>query len=157
MERTILHVDANCFYASVECLYNPSIRQKPVAVVGDIEKRHGIVLTANYIAKKYNIKTGDVVWEAKRKCPKLVVVEANMPLYIKFSKLMNKILLRYSNLVESFGCDESWVDVTNSQKLFGNGMEIAQRISDEIKYELGITVSIGVSFNKVFAKLKKEE
>lgn len=153
MERTILHVDANCFYASVECLYNPSIRQKPVAVVGDVEKRHGIVLTANYIAKKYNIKTGDVVWEAKRKCPQLVVVEANMPLYIKFSKLMNKILLRYSNLVESFGCDESWVDVTNSQKLFGNGMEIAKNISDTIKYELGITVSIGVSFNKVFAKL----
>lgn len=153
MERTILHVDANCFYASVECLYNPSIRQKPVAVVGDIEKRHGIVLTANYIAKKYNVKTGDVVWEAKRKCPQLVVVEANMPLYIKFSKLMNKILLRYSNLVESFGCDESWVDVTNSQKLFGNGMEIAQSISDTIKCELGITVSIGVSFNKVFAKL----
>ena len=153
MERTILHVDANCFYASVECLYNPEIREKPVAVVGDIEKRHGIVLTANYIAKKYNIKTGDVVWEAKRKCPQLVVVEANMPLYIKFSKLMNKILLRYSNLVESFGCDESWVDVTNSKRLFGDGMEIARQISDAIKYELGITVSIGVSFNKVFAKL----
>ena len=153
MERTILHVDANCFYASVECLYNPEIRNKPVAVVGDIEKRHGIVLTANYIAKKYNVKTGDVVWEAKRKCPKLVVVEANMPLYIKFSKLMNKILLRYSNLVESFGCDESWIDVTNSKRLFGDGMEIAKQISDAIKYELGITVSIGVSFNKVFAKL----
>lgn len=153
MERTILHVDANCFYASVECLYNPEIREKPVAVVGDIEKRHGIVLTANYIAKKYNVKTGDVVWEARRKCPQLVVVEANMPLYIKFSKLMNKILLRYSNLVESFGCDESWIDVTNSKRLFGDGMEIARQISDAIKYELGITVSIGVSFNKVFAKL----
>ncbi len=153
MDRTILHVDANCFYASVECLYNPEIRDKPVAVVGDIEKRHGIVLTANYIAKKYNVKTGDVVWEAKRKCPKLVVVEANMPLYIRFSKLMNKILLRYSDLVESFGCDESWIDVTNSKRLFGDGLEIAKQISDTIKYELGITVSIGVSFNKVFAKL----
>ena len=153
MDRTILHVDANCFYASVECLYNPEIRNKPVAVVGDIEKRHGIVLTANYIAKKYNVRTGDVVWEAKRKCPQLVVVEANMQLYIKFSRLMNKILLRYSNLVESFGCDESWVDVTNSKRLFGDGMEIAQKISDAIKTELGITVSIGISFNKVFAKL----
>lgn len=153
VDRTILHVDANCFYASVECLHNPAIRNKPVAVVGDVEKRHGIVLTANYIAKKQNVKTGDVVWEAKRKCPELVLVETNMPLYIKFSRLMNEILLDYSDNVESFGCDESWVDVTHSAKIGGSGMEIAKKISERVKSELGITVSIGVSFNKVFAKL----
>ena len=153
MDRTILHVDANCFYASVECLYNPEIRNKPVAVVGDIEKRHGIVLTANYIAKKYNVKTGEAIFEAKIKCPGLVVVKADMQLYMKFSRLMKKILLRYSDLVESFGSDEAWVDVTNSRRIFGDGEQIAKSISDTIKYELGITVSIGVSYNKVFAKL----
>ena len=154
MERTILHVDANCFYASVECLYNSHIQNKPVAVVGDVEKRHGIVLTANYIAKrKFGVKTGDVVWEAKRKCPNLVIRQSNMPLYIKVSKRMNQILLRYSDMVEAFGIDESWIDVTNSRQIFGSGMEIAQRISEEVKKEIGITVSIGVSFNKVFSKL----
>lgn len=154
MDRTILHVDANCFYASVECLHNPDIRDKPVAVVGDIEKRHGIVLTANYIAKKgYNIKTGEAVFEAKNKCPELVVVKADMQLYMKFSGLMKNILLRYSDLVESFGSDEAWVDVTNSRRIFGDGEKIAKSISDTVKYELGITVSVGVSFNKIFAKL----
>lgn len=154
MDRTILHIDANCFYASVECLYNPDIRNKPVAVVGDVEKRHGIILTANYIAKRcFGVKTGETVWQAKKKCPKLVTIGANMPLYIKFSKYMNKILARYSDMVESFGCDESWIDVTNSTKIFGSGYDIARQISDTIKFELGITVSIGVSFNKIFAKI----
>lgn len=153
MDRTILHVDANCFYASVECLHNPDIRNKPVAVVGDIEKRHGIILTANYIAKKYNVKTGEAIFEARQKCPNLVLVKANMGLYMKFSRLIKEILLRYSDMVESFGSDEAWLDVTNSRKLFGNGEEIAKSISNTVKQELGITVSIGVSFNKVFAKL----
>ena len=154
MERVILHVDANCFYASVECACNPEIKNCPVAVVGDVEKRHGIVLAANYIAKRqFGIKTGDVVWEAKRKCPQLVLRQSNMPLYIEFSKILNKILLRYTDRVESFGIDESWLDVTHSAKIFGTGMEIAKCISEEVKSELGITVSIGVSFNKIFAKL----
>lgn len=154
MDRTILHVDANCFYASVECLYHPEFRDKPVAVVGDVEKRHGIILTANYIAKrKYGIKTGEPLFEAKMKCRDLEAVKCNMPLYMKFSQKLKEILYRYSDLVESFGIDEAWVDVTNSRRLFGSGEEIAVQISNTVKYELGITVSIGVSFNKAFAKL----
>ena len=154
MDRTILHVDANCFYASVECLYRPELRDNPMAVVGDVEKRHGIILTANYIAKRnYGIKTGEPLFQAKLKCPQLAAVKSNMPLYIKFSKRLKEILFRYSDLVESFGIDEAWVDVTDSRKLFGSGEEIAEQINRTVKEELGITVSIGVSFNKAFAKL----
>jgi DNA polymerase IV len=152
MERVILHSDANSFYASVECLYHPEIRDKPVAVGGDVEARHGIILTKNQIAKKYNIKTGEALWQAKQKCPDLVIVPPNFPLYMRFSKMARKIYLDYTDQVEPFGLDEAWLDVTGSA-VKGDGLTIAKEISARIKYEMGITVSIGVSYNKIFAKL----
>ncbi|MCQ2514515.1 MAG: DNA polymerase IV [Ruminococcus sp.] len=149
-ERTILHSDCNGFYASVECFHNPTIRNKPVAVSGDAENRHGIILAKNEIAKKYNIKTGEAIWQAKQKCPELVTVSAHFDLYKRFSKMARRIYSEYTNLVEPFGLDEAWLDVTNT---FGkSGIEIAEEIRERIKNELGITVSIGVSFNKIFAK-----
>lgn len=151
--RTILHSDCNGFYASVECLYNPKIRNKPVAVSGNAENRHGIILTKNEIAKKYGVKTGETIWQAKQKCPELITVSPNFDLYQRFSKLCKQIYFEYTDRVESFGLDEAWLDVTGSQLLYTNGYHIAQQIRCRIKRELGITVSIGVSFNKIFAKL----
>ena len=153
MDRVILHSDANSFYASVECLYNPKIRNKPVVVGGNEENRHGIVLAGNQIAKKYGIKTAETLFSARQKCPNLVTIPAHYDLYIKFSKLLNEIYSEYTDLTESFGLDENWLDVTNSNYLFGSGEEIAEKIRKRVFYELGITVSIGVSFNKIFAKL----
>lgn len=152
MERVILHSDCNSFYASVECLHRPEIRDKPVAVGGDVEQRHGIILAKNQIAKKYNIKTGEALWQARRKCPDLVIVPPRFELYMRFSRMARKIYMDYTDQVEPFGLDECWLDVTGSG-IKGNGMEIAREISSRIKYELGITVSIGVSYNKIFAKL----
>ncbi|MEI6579123.1 MAG: DNA polymerase IV [Eubacteriales bacterium] len=152
MERSILHVDCNKFYASVECLHRPEIRNLPVVVGGDVELRHGIVLTKNDIASKYEIKTGEAIWQAKQKCPGLVVVKPNFPLYLRFSKLARDIYGDYTDQIEPFGLDECWLDVTGSG-IFGDGMQIAQEIRKRIKFELGITVSIGVSYNKIFAKL----
>ena len=152
MDRTILHVDANCFYVSVETALNPQLRDKPAAVVGDTEKRHGIVLTANYIAKRvYGIKTGDTVWQAEKKCPDLVQIKTHMQLYKEYSMKMRDILYSYSDYVEPFGCDEAWVELKGVVK--ENGEKIAHHIRRRIKKELGITVSVGVSFNKAFAKL----
>jgi DNA polymerase-4 len=154
MERVILHSDLNSFYASVECLYNPDIRDKPVAVGGSVELRHGIILAANTIAKKgYGIKVGEAIWQAKQKCPDLVVVPPNYSLYIRFSKEAKEIYKTYTDLIESFGIDEAWLDVTESTKLFGTGEKIADEIRYRIKEELGLTASIGVSYNKIFAKL----
>lgn len=153
MNRTILHCDLNSFYASVECLYNPKIRAKPVAVGGSQEQRHGIVLAKNQIAKSFGIKTGEAIWQAKSKCPDLVVVPPNYNLYLKFSKLAKNIYSDYTDLIESFGIDECWLDVSESINLFGNGTKIAYEIKERIKDELGITASLGVSFNKIFAKL----
>lgn len=150
--RTVLHSDCNSFYASVECLYHPEIRDKPVAVGGDEEKRHGIILAKNEHAKKFNIRTGETIFSAKKKCPDLVVVPPNFKRYVMFSDKIKKIYLDYTDMVEPFGLDEAWLDVTGSSRI-GGGVRIAQEISDRIKYELGITVSIGVSFNKIFAKL----
>ncbi|WP_020072456.1 Y-family DNA polymerase [Faecalispora sporosphaeroides] len=150
MERTILHSDCNSFYASVECLHRPEIRDKPVAVGGDVEQRHGIILAKNELAKKYNIKTGEALWQARQKCPDLVIVPPHFELYQRFSKLCHKIYLDYSDRVEPFGLDECWVQVTAKD---ANGALLAQEISQRIKSELGITVSIGVSYNKIFAKL----
>lgn len=152
MDRIILHIDANSFFASVECAMNPQIADKPVAVVGDKEKRHGIVLAANYIAKKeYGIKTGDTVYMAERKCPDLIKRDVHMQEYLKYTKRIREILCSYSDYVEPFSCDEAWVELCGPLK--NAGMETAERIRKRIKNELGITVSIGVSFNKVFAKL----
>ena len=152
MERKILHIDADCFYASVECFCNPEIRDKPVAIAGDPEKRHGIILTANYIAKRTGIKTGEAIWKAREKCPDLVVVKADMKKYRKFSDMMREIISEYSDYMECFGCDEAWIDVSYAK----DGECIAKEIKRRIKIELGITVSIGVSFNKVFAKLASD-
>ncbi len=152
MERVILHSDCNSYYASVECLHHPEIRDKPVAVGGDVEQRHGIILAKNQLAKRYNIKTGEALWQAKQKCPDLVIMPPNYNLYMRFSKMARQIYLDYTDQVEPFGLDEAWLDVTGST-IKGNGLSIAKEISDRIKFELGITVSIGVSFNKIFAKL----
>lgn len=153
MDRTILHVDQNCFYASVEMLHHPELEGKPLAVGGDPQARHGIVLTANYAAKKYGVKTGMVLWQAGQVCPGLVVLPPRMDLYMRFSKLAKEIYSEYTDRQQSFGLDEAWLDCTESMEIKGSGMEIAQEISRRIKYELGLTVSIGVSWNKIFAKL----
>nr|WP_320025349.1 DNA polymerase IV [uncultured Acetobacterium sp.] len=152
MERVILHSDINSFYANVECLYHPEIRNLPVAVGGNPEKRHGIILAKNQKAKEAGVKTGEALWQARQKCPNLVVMPPNYELYLRFSRLARKIYNRYSNQVEPFGLDESWFDVTNSVKIHGSGEEIAQKVSQDIQNDLGITVSIGVSWNKIFAK-----
>ena len=149
-DRVILHSDCNGFYASVECLHNPKLRNKPVAVSGDAKNRHGIILAKNEIAKKYGVKTGDTIWQAKKKCPELVTVLPNFELYKKFSEMTRQIYSEYSDRVEPFGLDEAWIDVTNI--MGANGVETAKEIKERVKTELGITVSIGVSFNKVFAK-----
>lgn len=151
--RTILHCDINNFYASVECLYNPSLRDKPLAVTGAKEERHGIVLAKNYPAKAYGIKTGDVIWEAKQKCPELVTVPADFDKYLRFSKMIKQIYYDYTDLIEPFGIDEAWLDVSSSISLCGKGEHIAKLLRKRIYDEFGITASVGVSFNKIFAKL----
>ena len=153
MGRTILHSDANCFYASVEHLHHPELKGKPIAVGGDPEARHGIVLTADYIAKKRGVKTGMALWQAKQACPEITFLPPRMDLYLRFSNMAHEIYADYTDLQEPFGIDESWLDVTSSATIKGDGYKIAQEISNRIKSELGITVSIGVSFNKIFAKL----
>lgn len=152
-DRTILHSDMNCFYASVEMLHHPELEGKPLAVGGDPEARHGIVLTANYIAKKCGVKTGMALWQAKQVCPDIIFVPPRMDLYIRFSGMAKEIYAEYTDKIEPYGIDEAWLDVTDSSSIKGDGMKIAQEISDRIKYELGITVSIGISWNKIFAKL----
>ena len=153
MSRVILHSDLNNFYASVECLYNPEIRDHPVAVCGSQSTRHGIVLAKNGIAKEFGVTAGDAVWEARSKCPGLIVVRPNYMQYLRFSILARKIYEDYTNLIEAFGIDENWLDVTESTKLFGSGEQIAYTLRKRIQNELGVTASVGVSFNKVFAKL----
>lgn len=153
MGRVILHCDCNSFFASVEATLNPAYKDVPMAVCGSVEDRHGIVLAKNELAKKYGIKTAETVYSAKKKCPNLVIAKPHYSEYEKFSKRVNEIYLRYTDMVEPFGIDESWLDVTASRKLFGDGLAIAERIRADVKREIGITVSIGVSFNKVFAKL----
>jgi len=153
MGRQILHCDANAFYASVEQQRNPELRGKPVAVCGSQKERHGIVLTASYPAKRSGVKTGQAIWQARQACPNLIVVPPDYPEYMRISGMMREIFNDYTDLVEPFGLDEAWLDVTGSRKLFGAPMEIAQAISARVKFELGITVSIGVSDNKITAKL----
>ena len=153
MPKNILHVDCNCFYASVEVQRRPELRGKPVAVCGDQEARHGIVLTATYPAKRLGVKVGMAIWQAKRACPGLVVLPPDMPEYIRFSRMAREIYEDYTNQVEPFGLDENWLDVTGSTELYGDPMAIATEISDRVKFELGITVSIGVANNKITAKL----
>ena len=153
-DRIILHSDCNCFYAAVEMLHNPGLRDIPMAVGGDPEARHGIILTANYIAKRRGVKVGMALWEARKVCGGLTIVSPNYDEYIRFSRKARKIYMDYTDLVEPYGLDESWIDITHSRDMLGTdtGMSIAKEISDRVKRELGITVSIGVSWNKVYAK-----
>ena len=153
MERTILHCDCNSFYASVECLLNPSLREVPMAVAGDSASRHGIILAKNEAAKKYGIVTAEPVSRALNKCPDLITVPPRHELYEHYSDMINEIYLEYTDLAEKFGIDETWLDVTGSRGLFGDGREIAEILRKRIKKEIGITISVGVSFNKIFAKL----
>lgn len=149
-ERVILHCDLDNFFASVECTFRPELRDVPMAVCGSESDRHGIVLAKNQLAKKAGVKTAQTVWQARSLCPQLVCVPPHMDKYREFSALARQIYLRYTDLVEPFSIDECWLDVTGSALLFGSGEEIAQRISADMQNELGITVSIGVSFCKFF-------
>ena len=151
-DRIILHSDMNSFYASVEMMLDPRLKGKAVAVCGATEERHGIVLAKSELAKKAGVKTGMVNWEARQRCPELILVPPQYDQYLKYSKLAHEIYYRYTDLVEPFGMDECWLDVTASG-VYGTGMEIAEKIRSACREELGLTVSIGVSFNKIFAKL----
>lgn len=152
MERAILHSDLNCFYASVETMLNPTLRDKAVAVCGSTEDRHGIVLAKSEKAKKAGVKTGMVNWEARSICKDLIIVPPQYDQYLKYSQLTRAIYQRYTDLIEPFGMDECWLDVTGS-RVCGDPMIIAEKIRKTVREELGLTVSIGVSFNKIFAKL----
>lgn len=153
MARNILHCDMNNYYASVECMLSPELKQYPVAVCGSVEERHGIVLAKNYKAKAFKVATGDAVWQAKQKCPDLVVVPPHYEEYLKYSKLAKAIYCDYTNQVEPYGMDKCWLDISGTKKLFGNPVDVANEIRERIKFELGLTISVGVSFNKIFAKL----
>ena len=152
-DRVILHCDCNSFFASVETVLNPEYRNVPMAVCGSQSDRHGIVLAKNELAKKYKIQTAETVYSAKKKCPSLVIASPHYSEYSRYSKIVNEIYSRYTDLIEPFGIDESWLDVTASRRLFGSGEKIAEEIRSTVKKETGLTVSIGVSFNKIFAKL----
>ena len=154
MDRVIFHCDCNSFYASVELLSHPELRHQPVAVCGDPASRHGIILAKNEPAKKFGVKTAETIWQARQKCPGLVLLPAHHSLYSRYSKQVNAIYERFTDLVEPFGIDESWLDVTGTLHLFdGDPVALADRIRNTVREELGLTVSVGVSFNKVFAKL----
>lgn len=152
-ERVVLHCDMNCFYASCEMAYHPELQGKPIAVCGDPERRSGIVLTASYPAKRMGVKTGMPLWEAQQHCRDIIFVPAHYDLYTRFSGYTREIFLRFTDQVEPFGLDEAWLDCTGSQQIHGDGPTIAKKISDTVKDELGITCSIGVSWNKILAKL----
>lgn len=152
--RVVFHSDLNNCYASIECMLHPELRGTYLAVCGSTEERHGIVLAKNQLAKKCGVKTGDVIWEAKQKCPQLTIVPPHMEQYLKFSKIVRAIYLRYSPEVEAFGIDESWIEMTGSPLLeHRSPVDVANEIRETVKAETGLTVSIGVSFNKIFAKL----
>lgn len=152
-ERTILHVDLNNFYASVAQLYNPELKDKAFVISGNPETRHGVVLAKNEIAKKAGIVTGESLAEAKRKVKNLFAIPTDFSKYAYKSAQVKNICSEYTPLIESFGLDECWLDVTDSERLFGNGEKIAEEIRRRVKEETGLTVSVGVSFNKIFAKL----
>lgn len=149
----ILHSDLNNFYASVETVLNPSLKNEYLAVCGSEEDRHGIVLAKNEKAKKCGVVTGEPIWKARAKCPSLIIVPPHFEKYQQYSKAVKKIYMDYTDKIESFGLDECWLDVTESVRLFGDGETIAHTIKERVKSETGLTVSVGVSFNKTFAKL----
>lgn len=153
MDRTILHVDMNGFYASVEMLFHPEARLVPMAVGGDAQERHGIILAKNELAKQRGVKTAETIWQAKQKCPGLLLLPPHHDLYHEYYCKANEIYGRYTDLVEPASIDESYLDVTGCQRLFGDGMQVAEAIRQQVKGELGLTVSVGVSFCKYFAKI----
>lgn len=151
--RKILHADLNGFFASVECLLDNTLEGKPVAVTGSVSDRHGVVLAKNQIAKKLGITTGMTAYQAKKLVPDIVFRETHHDLYIKYSRAVKAIYFEYTDYVESFGIDEAWLDITNCKKYGGDAFKIADEIRVRVKEEIGLTISIGISFNKVFAKL----
>ena len=153
MDRTILHCDCNGFYAAVECIDHPQWKEVPMAVCGDPDSRHGIILAKNELAKGYGIKTAETIWQAKEKCRDLLLVPAHHDRYAQVSEQVNHIYRQYTDLVEPFSIDESWLDVTGSRLLFGDGQRIADELRVRVRKEVGVTISAGVSFNKIFAKL----
>lgn len=153
MERDILHCDMNNFFASVECKLNPELKNYPVAVCGSVEERHGIVLAKNELAKAHGVKTAETIASAKAKCKGLVTVPPHFEEYLKYSRLARKIYERYTDLIEPFGMDECWLDISGTRRLFGSPGKVADEIRCAMKEELGLTISVGVSFNKIFAKL----
>ena len=156
-DRVILHCDLNCFFASVELLSHPDLRDIPTAVCGDPASRHGIILAKNEPAKRLGIQTAETIWQAKKKCPGLVLLPPHHGLYREYSRRVNAIYEQYTDLVEPFGIDESWLDITGSMHLFGGDPKaIADTLRRRLRQELGLTISVGVSFNKVFAKLGSE-
>jgi len=142
----------NC-YASIEMLHHPKLRGHPMGVGGSVEQRHGIILARSYEARSYGVKVGQALWEARQKCPGLIIVPPSYDKYLRFSRLFRAILSDYSPNVEPFGLDEAWTDVTGSISKYGSGEKIANEIRERVKFELGVTVSVGVSYNKIFAKL----
>lgn len=151
--RTILHCDLNNFYASVEQKLHPEYDGMPLAVCGDPKARHGIVLAKNQLAKQAGVKTAETIWEAKQKCPELVLVEPHFDEYVKYSKQVFEIYTSFTDRVESFGIDECWLDVTGCERLFGDGKAIADTLRKTVKEKTGLTISVGVSFTKTLAKL----
>ena len=155
-DRVILHCDMNGFYASVELLSHPELRDRPMAVSGDPDSRHGIILAKNQLAKEKGVVTAETIWQARKKCPDLCLVRPHMEKYRYYCEKINAIYQRFTDLVEPFSIDESWLDVTASRRLFGSGRQIADTIRETVKKEYGMTLSAGVSFNKTFAKMGSE-
>ena len=153
MDRVILHCDCNNFFASVESIDHPEYRSVPMAVAGDPSQRHGIILAKNEKAKAMGVQTAETIWQAQRKCPNLLLLPPHHEKYEEVSNRINAIYRNYTDLVEPFSIDESWLDVTGSQRLFGDGKTIADRLRQEIREKIGVTISVGVSYNKIFAKL----
>ncbi|MBS6955588.1 MAG: DNA polymerase IV [Enterocloster asparagiformis] len=163
MERAILHVDVNSAFLSWEAVYRIhhlggtlDLREVPSAVGGDQEKRHGIILAKSIPAKKYKIHTGESVLDAKRKCPGIILVPPNYGLYQRSSKALMKILLRYTSKIEQYSIDEAFMDITGTEKIFGNPEKVANEIRETVYKELGFTVNIGVSSNKILAKMASD-
>ena len=154
VERVIFHCDLNSFFASVELLDHPELRHLPVAVCGDPTTRHGIILAKNEPAKRFGVRTAETIWQARQKCPELVLLSSHKEKYYAASRRVNGIYEEYTDLVEPFGIDESWLDVTGTLHLFGgDGVALADHLREEVRSRFGLTISVGVSFNKVFAKL----
>lgn len=155
--RNILHCDMNNFYASVECMLDPTLKKYPIAVCGSVEERHGIVLAKNYKAKAFDVKTGDAVWQAKQKCKDLVVVPPHYEEYIKYSKLARGVYERYTDQVEPYGMDECWLDISGTEKIFGSPEKVANEIRETMKFELGLTIAdfLGCSKKALAIRMKQ--